>query len=259
MTAALNEMCSIIQLLQGILRLNVAYLPVHSIYPDTEKIDPQEFCWALRGMPCIGGAISRDIKQAVIPFLDELDDSAREINSVNTVIRQGKLLKGYNTDALGFLTALQSGLGHQLDKISSIVCYGYGGVTNVAVYVLKSLGKTVYITGRRSDMAEQKAEELGVRLWSADVQADMFVNAAPVSDQPLENATMFLEALHGCRFAFDHEMPGKYLAEYCDQHEIQLIRGTEMYKPQMLAQWSLFLKGFVEPSQLMDALTRCGI
>ena len=218
--------------------------------PASEKIDPQEFAWALRGLPCIGGAISRDIKQAIIPFLDEIDSDAKEMNCVNTVIRNGKLLKGYNTDAVGFRKAVLSGLGDNLDRINSIVCYGYGGVTNVVAHVFKSLGKVVYITGRRADMAEAKARELSALPWTEGVQADMFVNAAPVTGSPLEDAHMFLPALAGCKFAFDHEMPGAYLAEYCQLNGVLLIPGTEMYFPQMEAQWSLFLKDYMDTDEL---------
>ena len=53
------------KLLQDELNLDVAYLPSHSMSALDPKIDPQNFVWTLRGMPCIGGAISRDIKEAV--------------------------------------------------------------------------------------------------------------------------------------------------------------------------------------------------
>lgn len=221
------------------------------------KIDPQQFAWALRGMPCLGGAISRDIKQAIIPFLDEIDPAAAEINSVNTVIRSGSKLVGFNTDAVGFRSALVSSLGNSLDNIESVVCYGYGGVTNVVAHVFKSLGKAVYITGRRADMVQKKADELSVRSWSPDIQADMFVNAAPVTDSSLEDVPFFLAALSGCRFAFDHEMPGKYLQEYCELHGVVHIPGTRMYLPQMVAQWSLFLENYTDVSSLSSLLSDC--
>lgn len=223
----------------------------------SEKIDPQEFAWALRGMPCIGGAISRDIKQGIIPFLDELDPLARDIRSVNTVIRTGNILKGYNTDASGFLKAIQKGLGSNIDSIDTVVCYGYGGVTNVVAHVFKQLGKKVCIAGRRAEMVAQKAEELGVSVWSSEVQADMFINAAPVTDQALEEVPMFLETLRGCKYAFDHEMPGKYLVDHCQMHGILLIKGVEMYMPQMLDQWSLFLNNIVDKDALEALLQEC--
>jgi hypothetical protein len=61
----------------------------------------------------------------------------------------------------------------------------------------------------------------------------------------LEEAENFLPAIAGCKIAFDHEMPGVYLAEYCAAKNIYHIKGTAMYYPQMYAQWSLFLEGIV--------------
>lgn len=56
-------------LLQDELQLDIAYLPVHSMIASEPKIDPEQFVWTLRGLPCIGGAISRDIKETVsCPF-----------------------------------------------------------------------------------------------------------------------------------------------------------------------------------------------
>lgn len=247
------------KLLQEQLGLNIAYIPVHSINSDSARIDPQEFAWALRGLPCIGGAISRDIKQTIIPFLDELDPAAREINSVNTVIREGNILKGYNTDASGFRRALLAGLRENIADVKSVVCYGYGGVTNVVVHVLKSLGKIVYLTGRREDMVRQKADELSVSVWTPDVRADMFVNAAPVTDGKLDIVPKFLDALKGCKFAFDHEMPGQMLEQYCTLNDVNLIRGIEMYLPQMEAQWSLFLERYMDVSRLPCLLQKSSL
>lgn len=74
-------------LLQDVLRQDAAYLPISS--PDADgKIDPLNFVRAIRGMNCMGGAISRDIKGTVGPLLDELDPLARTVGSVNTVVRR---------------------------------------------------------------------------------------------------------------------------------------------------------------------------
>ena len=59
------------RLLQDILGLDIAYTPISA--QDGGAIDPQQFCWALRGVNAIGGAISRDIKASVVPFLDEVE------------------------------------------------------------------------------------------------------------------------------------------------------------------------------------------
>lgn len=183
-----------------------------------------------------------------MPFLDEIDDLAKEINSVNTIVRKGNTLKGYNTDALGFRAAIVNGMKTSGISIQTAVVYGYGGVTNCVVSVLKSLDIEVFITGRRPDAIRAKAEQLNIHPWTEEQKGeiDLFVNASPVTHSPLGNAENFLNSIEGCRIAFDHEMPGACLNDHCIEKNIYLIKGTEMYLPQMLAQWGLFLDEVVD-------------
>ncbi|HEX7414990.1 MAG TPA: shikimate dehydrogenase, partial [Bacteroidia bacterium] len=55
----------------------------------------------------LGLSVTIPHKETVIPFLDELDETAKEIGAVNCIkITNGKL-KGYNTDAFGFRQSLR--------------------------------------------------------------------------------------------------------------------------------------------------------
>jgi shikimate 5-dehydrogenase len=154
-------------LLQEILGLDYAYIPINN--QENGPIDPAAFAATLKGMNCVGGAISRDIKHTIIPHLDVVDDFAAQIGSVNTVIvkrtedRRSQLY-GYNTDAVGFRVAIDNALRSSGVQVTKAICYGYGGVTSVVVQVLKSLGITTYITGRRLDEAERRAGELGAEV-----------------------------------------------------------------------------------------------
>src|SRR5687768_7817671 len=68
-------------------------LPGDELGPLLRRLSSQGFC---------GVNITHPFKQAVMPLLDELDDSAAFVGAVNTVeIREGKLI-GYNTDMAGF-------------------------------------------------------------------------------------------------------------------------------------------------------------
>lgn len=242
------------KLLQNILAVDVAYIPINSGDPEHKSILPERYASALKGMPCIGGSISRDIKHSIIPFLDEIDDLANEIQSVNTVIvKPGGKLKGYNSDALGFRQAIVNGMERSGITVLTAVCYGYGGVTSVVTSVLSGLGIKVYLIGRNIDTAATRAVELGVEVWTGQ-PVDLFVNATPATERPLQEAPNLLESLASCRIAFDHEMPGKYLEEHCVANNIYHIKGLDMYYPQMCAQWQLFLEGIVEPERVEELL-----
>lgn len=244
------------KLLQEVLEVDIAYIPISSGSSIDAAIDPQRFAWTLKGMNCVGGAISKDIKHSIIPFLDEIDESAKAVQSVNTVIYKNARLIGYNTDAFGFQAAITHGMRQHQFSIKKAVCYGYGGVASVVVYVLLSLGIEVFIAGRRLEIAQERAHELNAVAWSRDNKdtIDLFINATPASEAPLELAANFLDALQPCTLVFDHEMPGKYLLEYCQAHNKAHISGYDMYYPQMYAQWQLFLQDFVETEKIPELI-----
>lgn len=76
-------------------------------------------------------------KEAVIPYLDYVDDVAKSIGAVNTIVNRNGKLYGYNTDFLG-LKALITRNGISL-KDKSVLILGSGGTSKTALAVAKSL------------------------------------------------------------------------------------------------------------------------
>ena len=58
-----------------------------------------------------------------------------------------------------------------------------------------------------------------------NMASDLFVNAAPVTDEPLKNAVNFLPTLEGCSLVFDHELVGTELIKYCRANNVIHIPG----------------------------------
>lgn len=88
-------------------------------------------------------------KQAIIPFLDELDSSASGVGAVNTVVFSiGKKI-GYNTDVYGFEKSL-TGFLAETQRTQSIkaLILGTGGSSKAVAYVLKKLGIEFQIVSR---------------------------------------------------------------------------------------------------------------
>lgn len=87
-------------------------------------------------------------KQDVIPFLDCIDDMAKEIGAVNTIVNRDGKLYGYNTDFMGML-ALSYKIGIDF-KEKKVLVLGTGGTSKTAVAVAKSEGaKEIVIVSRR--------------------------------------------------------------------------------------------------------------
>ena len=80
---------------------------------------------ALRTLNCKGFNLTMPLKNAIIPYVDELSEEARLAHSVNTCLFEGGKLKGYTTDGIGFLNAMtDSGIDYH-DKVVTVL--GAGG------------------------------------------------------------------------------------------------------------------------------------
>ena len=175
------------------LGLNYAYLPF--------RVKPEELPQAVSGLRALnatGFNVTIPHKVAVIPLLDELDPLAEKIGAVNTVVNDNGLLKGYNTDASGFLQAL---LERGVEPASkNIVLLGAGGAARAITYILSERNTRLTILNRREelDWAEAIAanikkdlgkyievfELLPDHLAAALEPADILVNATSVGMSP---------------------------------------------------------------------------
>ena len=118
-----------------------------------------ELIRAVRIMKFAGLNITFPCKQAVIPLLDELSDEARAIGAVNTVVRQGDRLVGYNTDASGWAWGFQRALPKA--DLSRVVLLGAGGAGAAVGYAALGLGVAELLI---FDLEPSRAAALASRL-----------------------------------------------------------------------------------------------
>jgi shikimate dehydrogenase (EC 1.1.1.25) len=113
------------------------------------EVEPKYLADAIKGakaMGWIGFNCSIPHKIAVVPYLDELGDSARLIGAVNTVVRRGDLWIGENTDGKGFLKALEM---VEDPKGKHITIFGAGGAARaIAVELALAGAHTIIIVNR---------------------------------------------------------------------------------------------------------------
>ena len=112
----------------------------------------------LRKPQNIGANVTVPYKETVLPLLDGVDDLASLIGAVNTIVKKGDKLLGFNTDAYGFTEALDKE-GHFDPKGKRVVMLGAGGVARAVTFVLvqrkaASLGITDGIFERASALTE---------------------------------------------------------------------------------------------------------
>src|SRR3990172_1548085 len=114
----------------------------------------------LRAPDRLGANVTIPHKEAVIPFLDELDDLARRVGAVNTIAnRQGRLY-GCNTDVERFLRALRED-GSFDPAGSRVLVAGAGGAARAVVVALVEAGAaSITVINRTFSRATRLVEEL---------------------------------------------------------------------------------------------------
>jgi shikimate dehydrogenase len=123
---------------------------------------------AIRGMRALGIrglGISMPFKQAVMPFLDELDAIAGTIGAVNTVVNDGGRLIGHNTDWIGALRAVE-----EVAPVAGarVLLIGAGGAARAIAFGVKERGATLVIANRDIEKARSLAAETGAEARGLD-------------------------------------------------------------------------------------------
>jgi shikimate dehydrogenase len=118
-----------------------------------------ELMRAARIMGFAGLNITYPCKQSVIPLLDALSEEARTIGAVNTVVREGDRLVGYNTDGEGWSWGFRRALPGA--DLSDVVLIGAGGAGSACADAVMRLGAARLTI---VDKDRSRAFELAVRL-----------------------------------------------------------------------------------------------
>lgn len=95
-------------------------------------------------------------KGAVVPYLSWLDDDARMLQAVNTIVVDAGVMRGYNTDIEGVRGSLEEAAGASLRGATGLVL-GAGGAGRAAALALARMGVRVTIVNRTAAAAERLA------------------------------------------------------------------------------------------------------
>ncbi len=87
-------------------------------------------------------------KQAVIPYLDEISETARAIGAVNTIVNRDGRLFGYNTDCDGITRLIRRVCPEPKGKKALVL--GTGGTSRTAEYALRAMGADPVLRVSRS-------------------------------------------------------------------------------------------------------------
>ncbi len=126
----------------------------------------------------VGANVTVPHKQAVIRYLDELSDAAKITGAVNTIHLSGDKLRGYNTDAVGFLNSLlEAGCTPEGRRVAVL---GAGGAARAVVYALcRAKADAVTVFNRTAERAAFLIDDL------AEVFPKVRLQFAPLTGEAL--------------------------------------------------------------------------
>ncbi len=159
---------------------------IYDLYPLTKVEDLQLLIDNERDL--VGLNVTIPFKEKVIPLLDELDPIAKEIGAVNTILinRNGAdqpILKGYNTDAIGFRDSLKPFLAK---NHSRALVFGSGGSSKAIAFVLKQLNIPFFIVSRdpegEAEIAYSDLEPNSIKRFQ------ILINCTPLGTTPNEES-----------------------------------------------------------------------
>jgi len=145
---------------------------------ETDPAQLPDIVNGLRKPQNVGANVTVPYKEAVLPLLDEVDDLASSIGAVNTIVKKDDRLLGFNTDAYGFIEALDKE-GHFDPKGKRVVILGAGGAARAVCFVLvqrkvASLAITDGISERATALAENLVRYIkGASPSSKDLEPDV--------------------------------------------------------------------------------------
>lgn len=141
------------------LGLNCIYVPF-----EVETNDLGAAVKGVRALGLTGVNVTVPHKEAVIPFLDEIDEDSKIIGAVNTILNKNGKLIGYNTDSPGYIRSLREEAGFD-PKGKSVIVIGAGGAAKGIACGLFLAGASEIIIANRTI---EKANEIRLNLNGID-------------------------------------------------------------------------------------------
>ena len=142
------------------------------------EVAPENLKDFVLGKELLGYNVTIPYKKDIIPCLDYVDERAKKIGAINTVVNRGGKLYGFNTDFDGMVYMLNRANITIKDKI--VMVLGSGGTSNTAHAVLAHLGaKKIITVSRNGQVNYQNCFE------HQDTQ--VIVNTTPVGMYPNSN------------------------------------------------------------------------
>jgi shikimate dehydrogenase len=239
--------------------INGIYIPLM-----VEPGDLGKAIQSLRVLNMAGANITVPYKEKVIAHLDILGEDAETISAINTITVDNGILKGFNTNAIGFKKAIEE-VGYHAENKAALV-FGSGGAARAVVFMLNRLGaQPIFITGRNQKTAKKLASELGGEAISFDdlkfrkIPAKLVINATSASSH--EESPELAELLENvklvnCQWIIDlnYGRPTYIFRDIAQKIGIRFMDGIPMLAHQASESFALWTGIQIPPTVFLSGL-----
>ncbi|GEE02104.1 shikimate 5-dehydrogenase [Gordonia spumicola] len=233
-------------------------LGLNYVYKAFAPADIASAVAGIRGLPIRGAAVSMPYKEAVIPLVDVLEPSAAAIDSVNTIVNDDGVLRGYNTDYQAVADLLAAST---FERGARVAVAGSGGMAKAVVAALRDTGFTdVTVVSRNRETGRALAEKYGFThvVDLADAHPAILANATPIgmAGGPGEHELPFSRgAVDAATGVLDVVAmpPDTPLVRASRARGVEVISGDAVIAGQAAAQFALYTGVTPTPEQIRAA------
>ncbi|MDD6286443.1 shikimate dehydrogenase [Candidatus Methanosphaera massiliense] len=176
-----------------LMNMDYKYVPFHVQPENIEHV-----IIAAKTLNIQGLNVTIPYKTEIIPYLDQIDETARKINAVNTISFKDGIAKGYNTDGMGAVKSIKE---YTSLKDKNVLVIGAGGASKAITFTLINEDiNTLTIANRSKDNASKLISNLRnqtnfMNISYQDIkdtneiisEMDIIINTTPIGMYPNHN------------------------------------------------------------------------
>lgn len=227
-------------------------LSINALYCAFEPAGIKEAIDSMKSLNILGASVTIPFKVDVLSYVDEIDDLANNIGSINTLVNNNGWIKGYNTDGNGAVSALLKRYKDLQGK--TVLVLGNGGSARAIAYSAQMYGAALIIAGRNINKINSLSSDLQKNGISKSVllndlnksimqDVDIIINTTPIGMSPYADAQPIDPELllkHHSVFDIVYSPMKTRLLESADHKGCSLIGGIEMLVNQALLQFKIW-------------------
>lgn len=211
----------------------------------------------VRALGIRGCSVSMPFKEDVMAMVDEIEASAKAIDSVNTIVNTNGRLVASNTDFEAIARLIER---HQLDPASTVLVRGSGGMAKAVVAAFREAGfNDLTVLARNEVSGQSLADKYGYRFAGADTAPghEILVNVTPLGmdGAQSEELAFSTQQIDAARTVFDVVAFPSETSLICKARSAgkQVITGAEVIALQAAAQFQKYTGHALSEEQVLRA------